>query len=204
MKKPIQLFAIILVLTLNSCASSYDYIEPNALSYNSNSSTDTFVLEYKYDLLNKKYAKKEANRGMKLIAIKVTNNSNKDVVFGKDITLKYKNGVGLNLLETEKVFKDLKQATPLYLLYLLLTPVNFTSTSNGRTTSSVPIGLGLGPATAGGNMIVAGSANKKLKKELMEFDILGTLIKSGETKTGLIGIRADNYDSIEIVPLNNN
>ena len=72
--------------------------------------------------------------------------------------------------------------------------------SNGfqETTSSRPIGLVVGPGLAGGNMIAAGSANKKFKTEMLEYNINGTLIKKGETRYGLIGIKSDSFDSLKL------
>jgi hypothetical protein len=188
---------------MNSCASSYKMINPNNLNYNSTDLDNGVSLSYKYDLLKKKkYSKKETKRGVKLVAIKITNNSDKDLVFGQDISLTYENGNGINIMDSDKVFKSLKQGTLGYLLYLLLTPAQLTKTetTNGITTteSLFPIGLILGPGLAGGNMLAASSANTKFKNELLNNDLNGMTIKKGETKSGLIGIRTDNYDVIKI------
>ena len=87
-------------------------------------------------------------------------------------------------------------------LYLLLTPMRFEvyETNNGftETTSSTPIGLFVGPAIAGGNMIVAGSANKKFKTELEEYNLVNKTIKSGETKYGIIAINSNSSESLKL------
>ena len=104
-------------------------------------------------------------------------------------------------MENDKVFKSLKQNTTTYLLYLLLTPMTFnktTSDGSGIETSSTPIGLAVGPGLAAGNMIAAGSANKKFKSDLLEFNLNGITIRKGETKSGLIGVKSDNYDAIKL------
>jgi len=196
-------FLVTIIVLLNSCASKYNIINPERLNYNSKTTNQGVTLNYKYNLLDKKYAKKEVKRGVKLVAIKITNNSEKDLLFGRDMNLSYENGNDLVILEEEQVFSSIKQNTATYLLYLLLTPMTFnvnSTNSNGfqETKSSTPIGLVVGPGLAVGNMIAAGSANKKLKKELLDFDILGTSIKKGETVYGLIGIKSDNYDAIKI------
>ncbi len=191
----------IAISTLTNCASGYKMIEPKSINYISTDKTDNVKLEYKYDLLDKKYAKKEAKKGLKLVALKITNNSDKDLMFGKDLKLIYENGTEIFIMENNKVFKSLKQNTATYLLYLLLTPLQFnvTKTNGNRIeTSSTPIGLIIGPAIAGGNMIAAGSANKKFKTEMLEYNINGTLIKKNEIKYGLIGIKSDSYDSIKL------
>lgn len=194
----IALFCIA-ISTLTNCASGYKMISPKTINYVSSSENDGVKLEYKYALLNKKYKKKEVKRGVKLVAVKITNNSDKDIVFGKNTTLTYINGNEIFVMENTKVFTTLKQSVPIYLLYLLLTPMNlYTTGSDGQQTSSTPIGLVVGPALAGGNMIAAGSANKKFETELLDYNIYGTTIKKGETKHGLIGIKADSFDSLKL------
>ena len=192
----------IAVSTLTNCASGYKMIEPQSINYVSTNETDNVKLEYKYDLLDKKYAKKELKKGVKLVAIKITNNSEKDLMFGRDAKLTYENGTEIYVMENEKVFTTLKQNSTSYLLYLLLTPVNLFITTGQNTinqeTSTVPIGLILGPGLAGGNMIASGSANKMFKTEMLDYNINGTIIKKGETKFGLIGIKADSFDSLKL------
>lgn len=189
----------IAISTLTNCASGYKMIEPKSINYVSTNETDNVKLEYKYDLLDKKYAKKELKKGVKLVSIKFTNNSDRDLMFGRDAKLTYENGTEIFIMENDKVFKTLKQSPATYLFYLLLTPMNlYTTDSNGQQTSSTPIGLVVGPGLAVGNMIAAGSANKKFKTEMLEYNINGTVIKKGETKYGLIGIKADSFDSMKL------
>ena len=191
------------IATLTNCASGYKMIEPKTINYLSTNETDGVKLEYKYDLLDKKYAKKEVKNYIRLVAIKITNNSDKDLMFGRDAKLTYLNGTEVFVMENDKVFKRLKQSAASYLWYLLLTPVNlYTYKTNAyggqETTSSTPIGLILGPGLTAGNMIAAGSANVKFKTEMLEYNINGAIIKQGETKYGLIGIRADSFDSLKL------
>ncbi len=202
--KLIKTFSLFIsTLCLVSCASGYRMIKPKSINYISINEADGLTLQYRYELLDKKYEKKEERNGVKLVAIKITNNSDRDVTFGKDVTLAFENEHIVYVMENEKVFKTLKQSPASYLWYLLLSPLNLYTTktnSNGlpEQTSSTPIGLVLGPGLAGGNMIAAGSANKKFKTELLEYNINGTVIKRGETKYGLIGIRSDSFDALKL------
>ena len=191
-------FLFIAIASLTSCASGYKMIAPKTINYVSTNETEKVTLEYKYDVLDKKYAKKELKRGVKLVSVKITNNSEKDIMFGRDAKLTYENGDEIFIMENDKVFKTLKQSSASYLFYLLLTPLNFETTSSSGNTSSTPIGLAIGPGLAGGNMIAAGSANNKFKTELLEYNINGTLIKKGETAYGLIGIKSDSFDSLKL------
>lgn len=189
---------LISVIIVTSCASGYKMIEPKSINYVSRNENNGAKLEYKYDLLDKKYAKKEVKKGVKLVAVKITNESDRDLMFGREIKLTYENGKEIVAMENDKVFKSLKQSPASYLFYLLLTPLNLYTSSSDGDTSSTPIGLVIGPGLAGGNMIAAGSANKKFKTELLEYNINGTLIKKGETKYGLVGIKSDSFDALKI------
>ncbi len=189
--------------TLSNCASGYKMIEPKSINYISSTEVNDVKLEYKYSLLDKKYAKKELKKGVKLVAIKITNNTNKDIIFGRDIKLTYENGNEIYIMKNDKVFETLKQSSASYLLFLLLTPLNlytYETNSYGQqeVTNSVPIGLVVGPGLAGGNVIAAGSANKKFKTEMLKYNINGTVIKKGETEYGLIGIRTSHFDALKL------
>jgi len=193
----------IVAMSFINCASSYKMITPKFISYKSVDESTDVKFEYKYDLLHKKYKKKEQRKGIKLVAVKVSNNSGKDITFGKDAKLVYKNGSEATIIENEKVFKSLKQHPATHLFYLLLTPVNLYVTStnaNGipEQTSSIPIGLGLGPGLAGGNIIAASSANKNFKKELLDYNLDGVVIKNGETKYGLVAIKSNSFDALKL------
>lgn len=194
-------------ILFNSCASGYKKINPKTIYYASKSIENNILLEYKYNLLEKKYGKKETKKGIKLVAVKITNNTENDMVFGTDFRLVYQDGNEVNLIATEKLFKTIKQSPASYLCYLLLSPLQFysgtTTTSNGYYTETkpaniFPIGLILGTGLAAGNMIAASSANKNFKNELIEFDINGKTIKKGETVYGLIGLNSYSYDSIKV------
>jgi hypothetical protein len=191
-------FLFIVIASLTSCASGYKMIEPKTINYVSTNETDNVKLEYKYDLLDKKYAKKEIKKEVRLVAVKITNNSDKDIMFGGNTKLTYENGTEISVLENDKVFKTLKQSPASYLFYLLLTPLNFTTSSSSGNSSSTPIGLIVGPGLTGGNMIAAISANKKFKTQMLEYNINGSIIKKGETKYGLIGIKSDSFDSLKL------
>ena len=196
------ILSLAMITLLGSCASAYKNMNPGNLNYISNSTDENVKLEYKYELLNKKYKKKELVKGVRLIAVKITNDSSRDLVFGKDIKLTYQDGSAIYIMENEKVFSSLKQSVASYLWYLLLTPVNlYTNESqNGfqTETTSTPIGIVIGPGLAGVNMIAASSSNKKFQQDLLNYNMNGVTIKSGENISGLVGIRSDDYNAIKI------
>ena len=178
-------FALAGLFYMTSCASGYHHINPENLSYNSKKpSKDGISLEYKYDLLPKKYSKKEKNSDVRLVALGITNNTNKQLVFGRDFQITYEDGTKVMIMEKEKSFKELKQKGAFHLFYLLLTPTNLTttSTSNGytQTKNLFPIGLILGPGLAGYNILKASSANKKFKEDLEEYNLNGKALEPGK------------------------
>jgi len=187
---------VISILSFIGCASGYKVIKPTKINYISTNESNGVKLEYKYDLLNKKYTDKEEKKGIKLVAVKLTNNSNRDLMFGREIKLSFENKNEIFIYENEKVFSLLKQKSIYHLFYFLLTPINLTITNSNGSTNSAPIGLVLGPLLAGGNLVKASLANKKFKNEIMEFNLNGTIIKKGETKYGIVGIKADSFDSL--------
>ena len=59
MKQLTSLLFLVTVIFLSSCASNYHRISPNQLYYTSKNENNGVSLSYKYNVLNKKYAKKE-------------------------------------------------------------------------------------------------------------------------------------------------
>jgi hypothetical protein len=167
------------ILMFSSCASTYKSLKPSSSYFGNTDEVNGVKFSYKQGVLaetgNKKYAKREVSKAIKVVSVKIINNSSKDLVIGQNAKF-YTGSSELRLIEPTTVHQQLKQGVPVYLLYLLLSPVQlYTSNSNG-TVSSTPIGLILGPTISIGNMAVAGSANQNFLKELNEFNLGNVLI----------------------------
>lgn len=199
---PILLLALISAILLTNCASSYYNITPHIITYTSKNVTDDVLFEYKYDVLHKKYKKREAKHDLRLVAVKITNLRERDLVFGKDINLSYDNGNVIKLVSKADLFRDIKQPTGVYGLYFLLSflrlDINTSNQQGFQTADSYPVGLVIGPGIAIGNMVKSGSSNRRFKKELDEFYLLDKVIKKGETVYGLIGFNANNFDALKL------
>lgn len=199
-----KLFTIATAFILSGCAASYKPIYPVSLNYDSHQSKNGVELSYKYDVLrqngNKKYAKKENKKGVKLVAVKITNNSQSVVNIGKNLTL-YSGNNQIIPMEPLVIKESIKQIVPGYLPYLLLTFVNLTTTKSQNGTieqNVIPVGLILGPGITLGNMLIAGDANAKLLDELKLYNLIGRDIKPGETVYGIIGVRDMGYSPITV------
>ncbi len=185
---------------LIGCASSYKTIDPPTLSYSVHTVNDGIGLSYKYDVLrekgNYKYAKKEARNGIKIVAVRLTNYVDTIINVSNDLEF-YLGDNQLLLLEPSVTKSSIKQSVPSYLPYMLLSLITLTVT-NQNGTKIYPIGLAIGPGITLGNMLTAGSANKKFLKELTEYTILNKDIPPGGTIYGLIGIRDVGFNPITV------
>lgn len=187
------------ILLLTSCASGYNKINPPQVDYHLSKKVDDVTLAYKYGKLNKKYTRKQRIGGVKLVSVKITNNSDKELIYGQNVKLTYANGRMANIMENKKAFKLIRQQSVPYFLYLLLIPLNFDSyDAYGRVTSSVPIGNILGPAITLLNFLTAESANSKMKRELLKNDLEGRSIKAGETVYGIVALKTDDWEELDI------
>ena len=197
--------ALISIAFLSSCASSYKSIEPVTFNFSNTEIGDNVVLKYRYNILkergNKKFAKDEDKHGVRIVAIEITNNNDFPISLGENLKLS-SGETDVPLLSPLSARSKIKQCTPCYLPYALLTFMTL-QTSNGNTTTNIPIGYVVGPVVTGLNMVRANTANKKLKEVLLDYDLLNKEIKAGETTTGLISIERSEFVNLKPVIINN-
>ena len=187
-------FAVGLLALTTSCAGSYTAIQPSRIAtYTSTPSTSPVELAYQFDALrqqggNKKYIKKEAKNGYHVVAVRVTNKSDREINFSRDIDLLYGDRP-VTPTPSIAAAHDLRQGVVIYLLYLLLNP-RVGATTDPRTGALTGgTTLPLGPFIAGGNMLGASSANTNLRKEFAAHDLTNRNIKPGETVYGIMSMR---------------
>ncbi len=189
---------IVLVLfILSACAQSYQPINPHRLNLTSSNGLENITLNYRYDVLmekgNDKNAKKERANNVKLVAVRITNNTSQVLNIGNNAAF-YTGNTVIYPMDPISLSNALKQSVPSHLLYLLFAPL--TLSVNGS--DPFPIGLLLGPGLSGGNMIAASKANKNLYSELKQYDIMFRDIKPGESVIGLVGFRDIDYVPLTI------
>lgn len=176
------------------CAGSYTRIQPKTVgSYTNSQSSGPVKMAYQFDALrlrggNKKYIKKESKHGYRVVAMQVTNNFDRELSFSRDLVL-YCGDRPVMPVPAALAAHDLRQGVPIYLLYLLLN-FNVGGTVDPRTGATTGgTFLPTGPLIAGGNMLVAGSANSNLRTEFEYYDIASKTLKPGETTYGIISLR---------------
>ncbi len=179
----------------SSCAGSYTAIRPERVAtFQSSAVAAPLQFGYQYDALrlhgrNKKYVKKEQKKGYHVVAVQVKNNTGADVDFSRDAVL-YSGDRPIMPVSPTLAAQDMKQGVFIYLLYVLLNPTFYTTTTtNGYPTASEGTTIYMGPFIAGGNMLGASLANKNFRNELEQYDLTNRVIHPGETVYGLICLR---------------
>ncbi len=185
-----------IIFLFMGCAQRYFTVNPTKVDYTVANNHNNIILNYRYDILsekgNTKISKKERKSNVKLVAVKITNNTDTIINIGKNVAF-FNGNYMIYPMDAISTMISIKQSVPSHLWYLLLSPL--TLSVNGS--SPLPIGLILGPVISGSNMLISGSANNNLKKELIQYEILFRDIKPGETVFGLVGFR--NLDYVPLI-----
>lgn len=185
------------VLVVCSCAGRYHPVLVRNLNYESVSTDDRVAMHYKYDVLrqagNKKFAKKELAKNVRVLAVQFTNMTERPINFSKDIGI-YSGSRTIIPLEPQYAKRELKQIAPLHLLWCLLW-VNITTCDGYDCNSTL---LPVGPVIGISNMLVASGANKRLYEDLVRYNMIDKTIDPGETVSGLITIAVESGQPLSI------
>jgi hypothetical protein len=188
----------LLIFVFSSCAGTYHNINPKGLTYGFASEVKGISYSYRHNVLsetgNKKYAKKEAKKPVKLIALEITNTTDRTINVGREVKI-YMGDRQVLPVASSVMYDQLRQPAGLFMLWGLLWVIYSQCDSNGDCSSTpIPVGLLIGI----GNTATASSANKKFKLELTEADLLTKSIAPGETVQGLIGISSESSGPISL------
>ncbi|WP_207425622.1 hypothetical protein [Pedobacter sp. SYSU D00535] len=210
MNKKLRLLTVSAACALMcSCAASYKSVYPESIAYvRDNSSPKGVDVGYHHNVLaekgNKKNHRKELKTGTQLVAVKITNNTDTVLELYKNFNL-YSGESPLNVVPLDRTFIQLKQQPAWYLFYCLLTlsTTTSTSTSGPYTTydskvNVYPIGIPIALL----NIIIASSANKKFKEEMVKYSPNNKTIKKGETAYFLLGITSTTFQPISLRMMN--
>jgi hypothetical protein len=206
-QKTILFSCTVMFIVFCGCASSYKPINPVSVNYTTSNLDDGISFSYRYDVLgeagNKKYSRHEKTSFVKLVAVKITNLTGQKINLGSDVSF-FAGTKIIYPLDPLIIKSELKQGVGVYLLYLLLTPVNLyttNSSSNGgyysSSTQTYPIGYILGPGISLGNILVSSSANQNFQQELLEYNI-NKDVENGQTIYALVGFRDIGYEPLTL------
>ena len=195
-------FLMLTMLLLTSCAVSYHSIRPESFNYPTSVTEDGIKVSYKYDVFrstgNNRYAEKEMKKGLRLIAIQITNQSDSTIQLSRDCDF-YTGDVRVLPMTTSDISYRLKQQVWPYYFYMLMTFMEFNYTVTTPTnimSGSWRVGYLLGPGLTLLNVTKASKSNSRLYINLNMTDVWNREILKGETVTGLIGI-----EGREVVPI---
>ncbi|MDD2964301.1 MAG: hypothetical protein PHQ65_04765 [Bacteroidales bacterium] len=191
MKKLIPSFLLLFLLA--GCATFYRPIKPSEIGFPPPEINADFSYSLKFDPLlkagNPRFAKKEEKTSISVVALKITNNSERDLTVGKDI-LFYLDHREIVALEPIHAASQLALGSAGYMLYSLL----FLYIRNDNKETVIPIGVPIGL----GNLIVATNTNNKLEQELVSQNIIYKTIKPNETIYGLAAFRDIKYGKLTL------
>jgi hypothetical protein len=190
---------LLFIILFSGCASSYRSIHPQIVNYQGTSISDSVKIAYKYDVLqergNRKYAKKEFKNNMRLVAVRIENDSKKVLDFKENVKVY----AGERLLEpiiNSDVYDELKQSPPAHVLYLLLSPIHLLAVNFNGSPNIFPFGFIIGPTLAAWNIIISAHANAKFKYEMETYNILERKIMPGEIVYGLVCFELEDSPSL--------
>jgi hypothetical protein len=177
---------------LSGCASGYRAIKSDEiLDYTSNQNP-CLKYSYRYGILsaseNNRYAKIASKHTIKVVAIELTNLTNKEINFN-EISIKAGSNEIL-LMGPEITAGIIHQKALKYFWWSLL----FVYSENNNGLSFYPIGIPI----AIGNMIAVQIANEKFFDDLKKNDLSISTIEPGETKFGIISFYSSTSEPINI------
>jgi len=191
---------ILLSLLLLSCAAHFHRIDPSKIQYTNTNSIEGLNFSYRYNVLqefnNNRYASKESRGLVKLVGVKITNTSGRDIIIRDDLQF-MQNDYPVEIISSKIMRNFIQQNSTIYLLYLLLSPLQL-YVQDGHEIKTFPIGLIIGPSLAFFNIAGAHSANVNMEKNINDFDILSKTVKDGDTVYGFLCIQSSSYDPLGI------
>ncbi len=207
-KNHTRIAAVASLFLLGGCAASYTPIRPDRINtYTVPMQRDPVEVGYQIDALkargaNKRYAKKEAKARYRVTALRITNNTERVLTYGRDVVLMSGNNL-ITPVSPGVAANDMKQGVAIYLLYLLL---NFNiggrtdfNSATGQATTTGGTFIPTGPFIAGGNILGASLANKNFRLNLEANDPTNRTINPGATIYGVVTLRDVEATNLHLV-----
>lgn len=189
-------------VSLFSCATKYYPINPTQITYGNKAEKSDVDFYYRYDVMaaakNGRQTLKEMRNDIKIVAVKIYNNSTQQITIGENAKF-YEGNKELEVVPTAILKRRMKQGVIPYVAYLALSPIKFSyEKDNGAKTVQIFGGAIIGASLAAANMWNASKANAKLKKNLETYSVIGKNVLPGETVYGLIALQRVGYIPLQL------
>jgi hypothetical protein len=182
-----------------ACATRYFVTDPSTYIWKISKTKDSLEYFVLTDVFrktgNKKCFSKEKKHKMACVALKIINHGDSAVTLEPESFRFQADSNDIEYIEPMEFYKNVKQIPELYLFWLLVNPIivkqNFNYTYNPNVSPvsykyyPIPLGLPIGI----GNFILANNANTKLKKDILDKQMLGKTIGPHQTLYGYIYIK---------------
>jgi hypothetical protein len=199
-------YAVLVIgMLIRGCASKYYPIAPKEDEMEININDTGLYFDTIQNVLqnspNRKYKRIARKKSLHFAGIKILNNTGRKLNIGKDIIFT-SNNTRVNIINKEKLIRELKRERVSFLTYLLLSPIAIQTSpdagTNGQNSFPIPVGFFVGGLLTTHNFIKADKANADLENEINQTYLKGRVLYPSQTATGLIGYYAER--ELNIVP----
>lgn len=202
--KELFYFSLLMIL-FSGCARTYNTINPAMYNFeNKKDASESITVSYLYNLQeinsNKPYARKERKKHIRLVALKIENNSDEqEILDPSNFIIKSSGGRNIRVIPPEEYCKEIRQYSETFVLFYALGGIGYKYENvNGETThefayNPIPAVIGLG------NAIFAENANRKQKKNLIEHNVFNKPIPGKSSIYGLIAIDDPTFSELNFL-----
>ncbi len=194
---------LVLLIFMSSCAYLYTPIQSNEIKYSETENIlGTVTTEFSVDNVfktsgNKRLCNKMTRKKIYPISIQIENNTDR-VIYFDSLNIEVFNDLELvDIISNKKVYNKVKQPYYLYSLYSLGLLTSFTASPDGID-FYFKYPLFIYPPISLANMSVAIYNNQKLKKDIKQNTLSGTMIQPNCHTTGIIFIKIKELKDIKI------
>lgn len=191
------LLLILCASAFAQCAVRYKPINPESVAFDAVEETDDIRFAYRYDVLayrgNTRLAKYQETKGARIIAVQITNKTDRPLNIARDMDLYTEAGEYPYQMDIKTAAKNFSQPVAQYLLYGLLFYAKIDCEELGRDcrfSKVIPFGLGI----AAVNMIIANKANREMREEFQEYNIESRDIAPGQTVYAILALEIEDKE----------
>ena len=186
----------------SGCAYSYKSIQFDDVDYHQAQTDGPYEIDYRYKVLdgssNTRWGKKELKKGVYVVGVRIQNHSDQALPLDEG-TLRVRAGQEpLRIVDGASAATEMKQAVWPRALWSLLW-VTFWQT-DGENTTAIPIPVGVPVAIM--EVSKSRSANRAVKEDFLEKELVSQTIPAGGSAEGLLFLRNASYRPLtfEVAP----